>query len=120
MKPSQQGPHIKETVLKWFFLLFIAALTGCATVVPSASTELLKFLEPGRTTRQDVLFTLGQPSAAFEQEKIFTYRIGKDANDAFYLVSPKPTQSWQTVHYSLVLIFDSNGLLRKQNLVPVQ
>ena len=121
---NSRPPQIALVRAKYIFFGFIiaslaASLIGCATI-PSASTDLLKFLVPGKTTRQDVLFTLGQPSATFEQEKVFTYRIGQDNNDAYYVVGRNQPQSWQAIRYSLVLIFDSDGILRKQNLVPVR
>ena len=101
--------------------LIIAFVAGCATpAIPGASRELLKFIEIGHTTREEVLLKLGQPSAAFEQEKILTYRVGEDLKQGYYLVSPKAVLPWQAVRYSLVLVFDANGVLQRQNLVSAQ
>jgi hypothetical protein len=97
-------------------------ISGCATTapIPGAKQDLLEFLHVGQTTREQVLITLGQPSAAFEQEKILTYRLGHDAGQGYYIITPRQLMSWQSVRYSLVLVFDANGVLRTHNLVDVQ
>lgn len=53
-------------------------LAACATPIPGASHDLLTFLQVGKTTREEVLLKLGQPSASFEHERILTYRIGEE------------------------------------------
>ena len=103
--------------------LLLGLLAGCATTTttdPGASSELLKFLNIGHTTREEVLLKLGKPSAAFEMEKILTYRIGEDPARGFHLVSPNVNQPWKSVLYSLVLVFDATGVLQRQNLVRVR
>lgn len=100
----------------WVFLF-----GGCATVrVPGADPKLLEFLQPGSTTRQQVIVKLGQPSAAFELESILTYRIGEDEEQGYYIVTPKALLQWQETRYSLVLVFDENGILQKKSLVDVR
>jgi hypothetical protein len=104
--------------------LLLGLLAGCVTTtttVPGASSELLKFFNIGHTTREEVLLKLGKPSAAFEMEKILTYRIGEDPARGFYLVSGNSAnQPWKSVCYSLVLVFDVTGVLQRQNLVRVR
>jgi hypothetical protein len=104
-------------------ILISALLAGCATP-PNARTDLLAFLEAGRTTREEVLLKLGQPSGSFEQDRILTYRIGQYGEQGYYVTSPKvvlPAQgnSWQNVHFSLVIVFDEQGRLQKHQLVRV-
>lgn len=101
-------------------LLASVVLGGCVTPIPGARQDLLRFLETGRTSREEVLMQLGQPSGSFEQERILTYRIGQDDKQGFYLVTPKALQPWQAVRFSLVLVFDADGRLQKQSLVRVQ
>ena len=102
-------------------VLVLVFLTGCATPIVGAKKDLIEFLHPGHTTREEVLTTLGQPSRAFEQEKILTYRLGHDEKQGYYIIDPKQQlMSWESVGYSLVLVFDSNGVLRKQSLVEVK
>jgi hypothetical protein len=108
----------------WSLATLVAVLlflTGCATPIVGAKKDLLEFLRPGHTTREEVLTTLGQPSGAFEQEKILTYRLGHDEKQGYYIIGPKQQlMSWESVRYSLVLVFDSNGMLRKHSLVDVK
>jgi hypothetical protein len=99
--------------------LLAICLVGCAaTAIPGASPDLLGFLVAGRTTRSQVLTTLGQPSARFEGDRILTYRIGH-RNEQGYFVSVPEEYGW-TAQYSLVLVFNSRGVLQKQNLVEVR
>jgi len=106
----------------WLLVAFLLSLVfaGCTTPIPGARQDLLRFLETGRTTREEVMLKLGQPSASFEQEKILTYRIGQDDKQGFYIVTAKALQPWQAVRFSLVLVFNSDGVLQKQSLVRVQ
>lgn len=99
-----------------------ALLGGCAGPEPihGARTDLLSFLKDGHTRREEVIMTLGQPSGSFEKERILTYRVGFDSAQGYYIVSPKDMRPWGGVRYSLVLIFEENGLLRAQKLVAVQ
>jgi hypothetical protein len=102
-------------------LLFMP-LSGCQTppAIPGASPGLLNFVQDGRTTREEIMLKLGQPSASFEQERILTYRIGHDPAQGYYLVAPNQLRQWQDVRHSLVLVFDGGGVLLKHTLVPVQ
>jgi len=100
-------------------LVFATWLAGCATPIPGASPDLLAFLQIGKTTREEVLLKLGQSSASFEHERILTYRIGEDPSQGRYVITPRAMMPWQKVHYSLVLVFDEDGRLQKQNLVKV-
>jgi hypothetical protein len=100
--------------------LVLLLFTGCVTPIAGAKKDLLEFLRPGHTTREEVLTTLGQPSGVFEQEKILTYRLGHDENQGYYIISPRQLMRWESIRYSLVLVFDSNGVLRKHTLVDVK
>lgn len=114
---------------------------GCATPPPPApkkeSPDLLSFLADGKTTKAEVINTFGEPSGQFEAEKILTYRL----IDKYGLINlDKPTSSSETLHdyfvverkisnpdqfdfnaprFSLVLVFDNAGVLRKHSLVKV-
>ncbi len=98
-------------------------MTGCVTP-PHARTDLLAFLELGKTTREEVLLTLGQPSGSFEHERILTYRLGQYGEQGYFIVSPKviapaPAASWQSVSFSLVIVFDDQGRLQKHQMIKV-
>jgi hypothetical protein len=100
-------------------------LAGCATPKPlRGRPDLLNFLEDGKSTREEVLTTLGQPSGRFESERILTYQLGYEPrNNGYYLVERHPTAwgwpAWNGVQFSLVLVFDDGGVLRKRSLVKV-
>ena len=100
-------------------------LIGCATAPESkVSVDLLDFLVDGQTSRTEVLLKLGQPSAKFETEKILTYQLGVTAKTGAYYVVERRTESsswpnWTRAKYSLVLVFDENGVLRKHSKVQV-
>jgi hypothetical protein len=80
---------------------------------------LLSFLEIGRTTREQIVLRLGQPSAMLERERILTYRIDEAPAQGRYVITPDALRQWQEVRFSLVLVFDASGRLEKQSLVPV-
>jgi hypothetical protein len=106
-------------------LVAVMTLAGCATPPPlKGSPDLLNFLADGRTTKTEAITTLGQPSGRFESEKILTYRLGfEPRNKGYYLVEREATVSgwptWTAAKFSLVLVFDDVGILRKHSLVKV-
>jgi hypothetical protein len=123
-----------------FVPLFVAAafatllLAGCGTPAPApllGKPDLLEFLTDSKTTREDVLLNLGTPSGKFEQEKILTYQLGFDPrNKGYILVNRSAGYSpagdnrmvrpfWFGVRYSLTLVFDEQGVLRRHSLVEV-
>ncbi|MGB2818642.1 MAG: hypothetical protein WBC37_15620 [Burkholderiaceae bacterium] len=102
--------------------LVVMILVGCAEPgpIPGARPDLLGFLKEGQTRRDEAILALGQPSATFEKESIITYRVGHDAKQGYFIVSPRELQPWANARYSLVLVFDDKGVLRAHTLVPVQ
>jgi hypothetical protein len=106
-------------------LLLALALVGCATPPPlKGRANLLDFLAAGRTTREQALHALGEPSARFEAERILTYRLGfEPKNQGYYVVGrdadPSGWSPWVRARYSLVLVFDETGVLRSHSLVEV-
>lgn len=93
----------------------LLVLTACASA-PLA--DRLAFLVDGSTTKEDVLFRLGLPSAEFEGERILTYRIGTGAKRGTVVV-PRHAGDWQGAEYSLVLVFDAQQVLRRHALIKV-
>jgi hypothetical protein len=107
-------------------LALVLILAGCATPPPplTGRADLLNFLADGKTTREEVLITLGQSSSRFEADKILTYRLGfEPRNNGYYVVEREATSSgwpaWTAAKFSLVLVFDDAGVLRKHSLVKV-
>jgi hypothetical protein len=97
-------------------------LAGCASM-PPARKDLLDFLRPGQTTREEVILRLGQPSGTFERERILTYRVGQLGDEGYYLVSPRSLAPegtpFHAERFSLVIVFDAQGRLEKHQLVRV-
>jgi hypothetical protein len=111
---------------KVFLILCLSLLlAGCATTPLQGRADLLNFLADGQTTRADVIVALGQPSARFESDKVITYRLGYEPkNHGYYVVEREPPaetgwSTWFRAKYSLVLVFDDAGALRKHSLVEV-
>ncbi len=102
--------------------LFFLLSAGCETprIIPGASLDLLRFIQEGKTTREEIVLKLGQPAASFEQEKILTYRLGEDPKQGYFLIVPNQLRQWQAVAHSLVLVFGADGVLQKHSLVKVQ
>lgn len=105
-------------------LILVLALAGCATGPPKGNPELLDFLADNRTTKEEVILKLGQPSGRFDSEKILTYRLGyKARNHGYYLVERESSWGsepvWANRRFSLVLVFGAQNILRQHSLVEV-
>lgn len=118
---------------RWLALAFWGMLAlsicSCATPVvkPVETSDFrahLQFLNPGSTSREEVLLKLGEPSGQYEGERIFTYLLaigqGKlrvvprqmalSSNDPrVYALSPAVC--------SLVIVFRTDGILEKFSLI---
>lgn len=84
--------------------------------------DLLNFITDGKTTKGEVLNSLGHPSGRFESEKILSYRLGHEPrNNGYYPVEREVALRgyWALTRFSLVLVFDADGVLRKHAVVPL-
>ncbi len=115
---------------KCFLVLAAAlALAGCATTTPpplttSKSPDLVSSLTDGKTTKEQAILRLGQPSGRFEAGKILTYRLGYESTNHDYIVRERQPgaygwPTWYVTQFSMVLVFDDNGVLQKHSLVKV-
>jgi hypothetical protein len=106
-------------------LVLLSLLVGCSTTTPlRGRADLLDFLVDDKTTTSEALLKLGQPSARFQADKILTFRLGMEEKNRGYFVltremNPKGWPTWAKAKFSLVLVFDAQGLLRKHSLVEV-
>ena len=105
-------------------LLAVLLLSGCATNLPRGDPGLLNFLSDGKTTRAEAIIALGEPSGQFEKGTILTFRMGYDERtDGYFPVMRETSNSgwptWEQCKYSLVLVFDDAGVLRRHALVKV-
>jgi hypothetical protein len=118
-----------------FTLLLVAGMiltAGCATPHTQAQethtfSEIseLAFLRDGTTSREETLLRLGMPSAQFEGDRILTYQLRVDSNGTMQLIAPQfqghsGFRSWPAHSLSLVLVFGSDGVLRKHSLVAAE
>ena len=123
----------KKSLLLSFTMFFIGItvlVSGCATPLIKPIDKMdfsdrLQFLINGTTTREDVLLKLGEPSGRFEGERILTYMLSVD-DKRDLRVLPRPLAVSRTdprvyeldpMVCSLVLVFQSNNLLEKSELV---
>jgi outer membrane protein assembly factor BamE (lipoprotein component of BamABCDE complex) len=111
--------------------LILLILSGCAetklhTVDDSLMQQQLDPLEDGKTTKQEILLKFGIPSAQFEGERIFTYRLryNKEQN-RFEVVSRETDRrdprfaDWGWTKYNLVLVFDEKHILQKHSMLRI-
>jgi len=117
--------RIRRATLTWVMVgLAALLLSGCFAGRPDRNASdlalLLPFLENARTTKEEALLHLGQPSAQFEGEHILTYRMADTPEGGLDVASRLGTGGWKTAKYSLVLVFDDRQLLLRHNLVRVR
>ena len=112
-------------------ILVTALAAGCnaPTVQPAPPERLeqgqLAFLQPGKTTRENVLLHLGTPMAQFEGERILTYAFNRDAQGQWQRVGRWSANGQGRFDYapgtcSLVLVFGPDGVLLRQSLILSQ
>jgi hypothetical protein len=82
----------------------------------------LGFIRSGETTREEILFKLGNPAGRFENDRILTYLIGFEEKGKVHLYAPRTLGApynldWNPKVYSLVLVFQPDGVLLKFSLV---
>lgn len=112
-------------------LLIILLFSGCAetklhTVDDSILHQQLSLLEDGKTTKQDILLKFGIPSAQFEGERIFTYRLRyNQSENRFEVISREVDRrdprfaEWMQTEYNLVLVFDDKHILLKHSMLRI-
>ena len=98
--------------------ILVLMLTGCASVLPQEVVERQAFswVEPGRTTRSDAVFTLGMPRSVFEQDTILVYGVNCPSGAECRAVPWRGIDGGD-LHYQLVLFFDATGLLQQRVLL---
>jgi len=98
------------------YLAVILLIAACAS---TPTNQELAFLSSGQVTKEDVISRLGVPSATFEHDLVFTYRLGVGLGGLYWLY-PESAKGWEGVNLSLVLVFDGEGLLQRHNVVTVR
>ena len=84
----------------------------------------LAFLQDGRTTREEVLLSLGTPSAHFEGDRVLTYALWNTSGETWVRrgrsLGTNPAGSppaYTQPTDNLVLVFDASGVLTRHSLV---
>ena len=88
----------------------------------------LQFLSDGKTTREDILMKLGEPSGQFEGERVFTYMVSIDSEGKLHVLprqlalNPNDPRRYKlnSSICSLVLIFRPDNILEKHRLIGSQ
>jgi len=96
-------------------LALLAAGCSARTVQPvtgpKANPAPLSFLVDGRTGQAEAEAVLGEPSRRFESGRVLAYRLNLDY---------ETVDSLTEARYSLILVFDADGVLHRHGLVKVR
>jgi hypothetical protein len=98
-------------------------LFGCAAAPPPVTgrSDLVSFVEDGKTSRIDAVSKLGSAYASYEGDRILIWRMTKDAGG--YVVASQHVQPGQpqwVPNYELVLVFDAEGVVKRHALVVLR
>lgn len=107
--------RLLTTLSRRILLTICLVFAACATQ-PTGREDLLDFLSDGVTRRDYALLKLGEPSAKYESSRILAYRLRKD-EEGYVLITRR--DNWYGVQYSLILVFDDQGILNNHALVQV-
>lgn len=119
--------HMKR--LPAFAVVFVLAACQApreTTVEPDPWTlPPLCALQEGATTREQALSALGKPSASFQMGQILTWRLvyetpGRIHSLPAQVAGDQPELAdFRGVDFSLVIAFDSSGVLKAKRLAKV-
>ena len=104
-------------------LLLAACTSYVAPVKDSATLEQFAFLQPGRTTRDEVLARLGTPSVTYEDGRIASYPIYRTKSGRLTATIPRASPEDARIGfgpeqpYTLMLVYDGAGTLERRSLV---
>ena len=96
-------------------MLFSAVVPGCATQIESVNRleESVAFIEDGITSRQDIVKTLGAPSASYDDGLLNVYFFISSKNGV-EVAENRPTDSRSP---QLVLEFDETDVVLRHKVV---
>lgn len=100
--------------LRFSGVVVLGAAIGACASPPVGQKDLLAFLEPGASSREEVVQRLGTPDALYEGGLIVAYRIAEDEGGYYRPGLGRPAQ------YSAVMVFDAGDQLRRSSLVKVR
>lgn len=117
--------RVNNPLLLTLCLFSFSIVQGCAPGLiskPELLRDQLGFLEVGKTTEQEVLARMGEPTNRYEGGKVLTYRLREDTRDRFHPPSnetstPEEPFSFTRGIFYLILVFDENKILEKDALL---
>ena len=115
-----------------FCFLFAFLCTSCSHVkVDNTSVpKWFPFIEGGKTTKDEVLLKLGEPSRQFEGGRILTYPMNFNEKEGFRVDYEREFVThnrWgqrlklpvSKAEYNLILVFDDKNILSRYNLLKI-
>src|SRR5579862_2009492 len=95
--------------------VLLAVLAGCAGGPRThPRKDLLAFQADGHSTCADVLINLGDPSQQYENGRLLTYRIARDAQASEAVIVER---TWERANYSLIVRCNDRGEIEAHALV---
>lgn len=130
--PVRSDAPLAKILSLALLLLVLPIWGGCTTPTVKRLPEqrsasgLLASIQDGVTTRQELILRLGTPSTQFEGQRILTYQVRMDKGGEWQIFWPRRLSQhswlghWESGVYSLVLVFNSDGILVKHSLVGAE
>ena len=109
-----------DTLIVITLIVFLeAGCTSYRTEQPqlTSTVELLAWLQPGKTTRQEVTQEWGFPASSLQTGRIVFYRLAGTGNRLRF---SEEAGRWDQGRQSLILIFSPAGVLEKTSLVRIR
>ncbi|HSN59548.1 MAG TPA: hypothetical protein VLR49_01335 [Ferruginibacter sp.] len=117
----------KGLIILWFLISILFSCTNKLYVADSEfEKKYLPFLIDKKSSREELIIKLGEPSWAFENGSILTYRISIDNKGNLLPLRIENNKNDQNIsytnpvykkYYSLVLVFSENNILEKHSLL---
>ena len=106
-------------------VLCVSVLAACASYVTpikdAAVLTQLGFLQPGTTTRDEILARLGTPARRYEDGRIASYPVYRTSDGRLSVMASAATMAPGEFSggesYTLILVFTGDGVLDRQSLV---
>lgn len=94
---------------------FMFSVTGCSFKSISHGSEItdeqIAKIEDGKTTKSEIFINFGNPSKSMDSEKVFFYSWTRGSKNSIFGIGSGTAYS-----YSLVVVFDTNGVVKNHKL----
>ena len=99
---------------RWLPVSFVSFMFAACAIQPIEHSSIADLLKDGITRHEEVQSRLGEPSAKYDGSRIVAYRLRKDGGS--YAV----VRQLSDAHYSLILVFDGDGVLTRHSAVEIR